>query len=107
MTPPRYLCSHLVQVSIGGRTLSANLEQIGHDSAVLECEEEISSGAGVEIRCSPQFTALGAVVQSKEHGFGWTIGVRFLPWVEWSIERFRPDHLLDLDKIQKEAQGAA
>jgi len=112
MNPQRYLCSQLVTlrnisrdstVNPGanpGADLVANLEEIWESGAVLESEEPLEEGTKAEIRCGTAFFA-GRIVQVEQHEFGWRLGVEFSPLTPWSIEKFQPQHLLNVSKRDK------
>ena len=54
----------------------------------------------MEMRCGSALFA-GRVVHVEEHEFGWRLQVEFSPLTLWSLEKFEPEHLLnvlDLDK---------
>jgi hypothetical protein len=99
----RYLCSHLV-VLINNVTLRnsstesvVNLEEIWESGAVLESEDPVEEGERVQIRCGTAFFA-GKIVQVERHEFGWRFEVEFSPMTPWSLEQFRPEHLLERSK---------
>ena len=105
MTPQRYLCSQLVTLrNISGQSavttgtdLVVNLEEIWESGAVLESEEPLENGARVEIRCGPVFFA-GHIVEVEHHELGWRINVEFSPLTPWSLEKFQPQHLVNVSK---------
>ncbi|HEY3825131.1 MAG TPA: hypothetical protein VGL82_11265 [Bryobacteraceae bacterium] len=110
MNPQRYLCSHLVALKNNSRApavnLFANLEEIWCTGAVLEAEEPVEMGAKIELR-GGSATFVGHVVQVERHELGWRLEVEFSPLTHWSVEKFAPQHLLDLSKrdLSKKDQG--
>lgn len=94
MSAPRYLCSDLVTLRIGVTESTVNLEEIGRDGAAIESEEPITDGIRVEIRCGSVFFA-GKVTEVERHEFGWRAEIEFSPLTPWSLEQFRPQHMLD------------
>ena len=101
MEAGRYLCSHLVTLSwkdgASGVTQSiVNIEEIWAEGAVLESEAVAPVGSSAEIRCGKTFFA-GKITRADVHEFGVRIEIEFSPLTPWSVERFRPEHLLDLE----------
>ena len=80
-------------------SLTVNLEEIWTTGAVLESEEPVKEGEGVEIRCGTAFFA-GRIVQLEPHELGWRLEVEFSPMTPWSQEKFRPRHFLDVSKLR-------
>jgi hypothetical protein len=95
MNPDRYLCSELVVLRNNSTESAVNLEEIWQTGAILECEEPLDPGSGVEIRCGLTLFA-GRVTEVEQHDFGWRIEVEFSPMTPWDPEKFRPQHLLDI-----------
>jgi|SRR5580692_393890 hypothetical protein len=108
MNPQRYLCSQLVELRIGtaepglrwDANLIVNLEEIWTNGALLESEEPMQEGAKVEIRCGAAFFA-GSLVRVERHEFGWRLEMEFSPLTPWNVEKFQPEHLLDVSKLSK------
>jgi hypothetical protein len=94
MNAPRYLCSDLVTLRIGAEESTVNLEEIGKDGATIESEDAIVDGTKVELRCGSVFFS-GKVIQVERHEFGWRVEIEFSPLTPWSMEQFRPQHMLD------------
>jgi hypothetical protein len=84
-----------------GANTVVNLEEIWKTGAVLESEEPVEKGARVEIRCEAVFFS-GDVTQVETHEFGWRFEMEFSPMTQWSLERFRPAHLLDFPEAGPE-----
>lgn len=71
-----------------------NLEEICRTGATLESDEPVPAGVRAEMRTQGvQFH--GTVTEVEEHDFGWRIELEFSPLTPWSVENFRPRHLLD------------
>jgi hypothetical protein len=96
METPRYLCSHLVTLSWKEGAAIVNLEEIRKDGAVLESEADVPVGSSAEIRCGSVFFA-GKITRADAHESGVRMEMEFSPLTPWSPERFRPEHLLDLE----------
>jgi hypothetical protein len=94
----RHLCSELVSVICRGRhrSVTANLEEIGRDSALVLTETPIRKGSSVRITCGEG--ELSGVVRSCSfsRSLGFFIEVDLdansLWWPGW----FTPKHLLAL-----------
>jgi hypothetical protein len=99
MTPPRYLCSHLVTLCCNGREIGAILEEIWREGAVLECDEEPQTEGHIEMQCGPAFFG-GTLKAPEKHAFGWRVEMAFSPETPWSEQIFRPDHMLDPESLQ-------
>jgi hypothetical protein len=110
MNSQRYLCSHLVALKNNSRApavnLFANLEEIWATGAVLEAEEPVDVGTNLELRGGAA-TFVGHIVQVERHELGWRLEVEFSSMTPWSVEKFAPQHLLDLSKreLSKKDQG--
>jgi hypothetical protein len=98
MAPVRYLCSHLMTVGWEDGAVVANLEEISATGAVLESEVELAACTAVELRSGATYFE-GEIRKAEEHDFGWRITVELSPFTPWSVERFRPQHLLDLTTL--------
>ena len=101
MNSQRYLCSHLVALRNNSEESSvhlvANLEEIWATGAVIESEKPVKEGTNMEMRCGSALFA-GRVVQVERHEFGWRLQVEFSPLTPWSLEKFEPQHLLNISK---------
>ena len=104
MDAPRYLCSQLVTMSWNDGAAIVNLEEIRTGGAVLESEMEVPVNSPVEIRCGSVFFA-GTLTHSEAHDAGFRIHVEFSPLTLWSIDSFRPEHLLDLAELGKDPEN--
>ena len=95
----RYLCSHLVTLVFVGRSRVVNLEEIWRTGACLEIEDPVPEGVPVEVR-TQGVKFHGTVTAVEEHELGWRIELEFSPLTLWSVENFRPRHLLDPSALE-------
>ena len=94
MQAPRYLCSQLVRLQVDGHVQWANLEEIWLGGALLECEKPVATGATAKL--FSECAALdGHVVKVGNDEFGWQVELAFAEATPWSVEMWRPEHLLD------------
>ena len=90
----RYLCSELVTLRFAGESRVLNLEEIDAAIAVLDSEDPLPVGIPAEIDTGfCRFS--GTLVSADRTPLGWRIEFEFAPSDPWSIDRFRPSHLLD------------
>jgi hypothetical protein len=88
-----------VTLVFGGQSRVVNLEEICRAGACLESDGPVPAGVAVEIRMDGvQFH--GTVTEVEEHELGWRIELEFSPLTPWSVERFRPQHLLDPSSLE-------
>lgn len=73
-----------------------NLEEIQSGGAVLESDVQVPVGLLAELRSGDVFFA-GKIVRADPHELGVRIEMEFSPLTPWSLEHFRPEHLLDLE----------
>jgi hypothetical protein len=59
---------------------------------------EVPLNAHVEIHCGRTFFA-GKITHIDAHDAGFRLSMEFSPLTPWSLERFRPEHLLDLAEL--------
>ena len=90
----RYLCSHLVTLVFGGHSQVVNLEEICRTGACLDSEKPVPAGVRVEMR-TQGVRFHGTITDVEKHDLGWRIDLEFSPLTPWSLEHFRPQHLLD------------
>jgi hypothetical protein len=93
------LCADMVDVrwkDKGGRTRKgvANLEDISLSGACLQVENPIPLQTDVRI-VYEKGELLGKVRYCVFREIGYFLGVEFQPGSEWSMRRFRPQHMLD------------
>lgn len=99
---PHYLCSHLVRLRISDADATeqwANLEEIWGSGAVLECEEDVNPGTTAKISAD-NVSFSGRVTATERHEFGWRIEITFSPLTPWTIERWSPEHALNLATLK-------
>jgi len=90
----RYLCSELVTLRFASESLVVNLEEIDSAIAVLESEEPLPVGVAAEMDTGSHCFS-GTVISAEETPLGWRLEFAFSPSTPWSIDRFRPSHLVD------------
>lgn len=90
----QYLCSHLIILRTQGRDTSANLEKIWADGASVNAEEPLAPGSAVEI-LADGCHLLGVITSCESEGDGNFLEISLD--VEWSRDKFLPDHLTDPD----------
>jgi hypothetical protein len=95
----RYLCSELVTLRENSRDSVVNLEEIWETGATIESEDAVEEGAAVEIRCDAALFT-GRTTRIDRHAHGWTVEIEFSPETPWSLEKFRPRHLLDASTLR-------
>jgi hypothetical protein len=91
----RYLCSELIDLTFAnGRGQSANLEEIGENSALVLTENPVRRGAKLQLNCGGH-TLEGSVGGCRfEKLLGYYVEIRLDPASRWSPEWFAPEHLL-------------
>ena len=94
MNTSRFLCSHLVLLSTGGKQLWVNLEEIWRGGALLTCEEAVGEGHDARIS-SGEMVFEGRIIAVEHDELGWQVEVSFSERTPWSIEEWKPEHLLD------------
>jgi hypothetical protein len=100
MTLRRYLCSHLVRLSVGTRVHWANLEEIWNAGAILECEEEVTPGDYLTVSCD-EISFDAKVTALEWDGSGWRVEVLFSEHTPWTMELWTPEHVLDPETLYK------
>jgi hypothetical protein len=103
MNPQRFFCSQLVALINNSLESIVNLEEIWENGAVLESEEAVNEGSKIAMRCGPAFFA-GRIVQVERHEFGWRFEVEFSPMTPWNLQKFQPQHLLDVSELGKDRE---
>jgi hypothetical protein len=101
MNPHRFLCSHLVVLRNNSVESVVNMEEIWEIGAVLESEDPVEEGSRVEIRGGNSLFA-GRIVRVEAHEIGWRFEVEFSPMTPWNLEKFQPEHLLDVSELGKD-----
>jgi hypothetical protein len=95
----RYLCSHLVRLTTDGHEQWANLEEIWETGAVLDCEEEVAPATDCSKAAATfsagEVTFAGHITKVHKDRFGWRVELELSSETPWSIERWKPEHMLD------------
>ena len=100
MGAPRYLCSQLVRLAVSaGNAEWVNLEEIWDDGAMLDCENEVELGLSAIISADDaEFS--GGITAVEQYEFGWRVEMTFSPATRWTIEKWRPEHAVDADRLK-------
>jgi hypothetical protein len=104
-TEVRMLCADMVEVcwkDQAGRARKATglLEDISASGACLQMETDVPLEAQIHWE-SPQQAFAGRVRYCVYREIGYFIGVEFEPESRWSKETYRPQHLLDLQRLME------
>ena len=95
----RYLCSELIDLTFSdGRSHSANLEEIGENSALVLTERPVPRGARLNINCGNHTLKGIAGACRFDKLLGYFVEIRLTPASRWSPQWFTPEHLLVLDQ---------
>ena len=93
----RYLCSELIDLTFSnGRGQSANLEEIGENSALVLTEQPVPRGVRLNINCGNHTLKGIAGACRFDKLLGYFVEIRFTPASRWSPQWFTPEHLLVL-----------
>lgn len=97
------LCADMVEVSWkdhAGKwsTVTGLLEDISPSGACLQLDDAAPLGAEIRWR-SQQSEFVGRIRYCLYREIGYFIGVEFVSGSKWSEHSFRPQHLLDLQKL--------
>jgi hypothetical protein len=84
------------------RRATALLEDISASGACLQFESSVPLGVTLSWSCSHQQFA-GEVRYCVYREIGYFVGVEFDPHSRWSKKGYRPQHLLDLQKLVRRA----
>jgi hypothetical protein len=90
----RYFCSQLVKLNFLGRRQTANLEEIGEDTAVVLSERPVPLGAKLRIDCGMHTLEGIAGACTFDTVLGFFVHIRLDRASRWSPRRFAPRHLL-------------
>ena len=91
----RYLCSELVKLTFSdGWGQSANLEEIGENSALVLTEQPVPRGAKLKLHCGSHTLEAMAGACRFDQLLGYFVEIRLDPASRWSPQRFAPEHLL-------------
>jgi hypothetical protein len=95
----RYLCSELVNLTFSdGWAQSANLEEIGENSALVLTEQPVPHGAKLNLNCGSHTLEGMAGACSFDQLLGYFVEIRLDPASRWSPQWFAPEHLLVHDQ---------
>jgi hypothetical protein len=93
----RYLCSELIALTFSdGRGQTANLEEIGENSALVLTEQPVRRGAKLNINCGSHTLKGTAEACRLDQLLGYFVEIRLDPASLWSPQWFAPEHLLVL-----------
>jgi hypothetical protein len=90
----RYLCSQLATLTIGGQEQWVNIEEIWATGALLECETAVAADVEASLLAEGNSFS-GRLSDVRQDDFGWRAEMAFVPETLWSLDRWRPEHLLD------------
>jgi hypothetical protein len=101
----RMLCADMMEVcwkDQAGRTRKATglLEDICASGACLQMETAVPLEAEIHWE-SPQKAFAGRVRYCVYREIGYFVGVEFEPESRWSEETYKPQHLLDLQRLME------
>ena len=107
----RMLCADLVDLRYkdqNGRTrrVVANLEDISLSGACLQLDKPIPLGTEVRITY-PKGELTGRIRYCVFREIGYFLGVEFDDTNRWSLEQFRPQHMLDPRRLVRNAANRA
>jgi hypothetical protein len=96
---PRMLCADMVGLEWkdkGGRTrrATAHLEDISLSGASLQMDSPVPLKTGLRITY-PKGELRGIVRYCVFREFGYFLGIEFEPGSRWSLQHFKPQHMLD------------
>jgi hypothetical protein len=101
----RVLCADMVEIrwrDVTGKLckVTALLEDIATAGACLQLEESLPLGSEIAWEAGGQFFA-GYVRYCVYREIGYFVGVEFGESSRWSKSTYRPQHLLDLERMMK------
>ena len=100
------MCADMIPVvwreqSGKSRRTTGLLEDISESGACLQLELAVPLGVSIEWS-TPNQAFSGHVRYCVYREIGYFVGVEFDPASKWSEESYKPQHLLDLEKLIKE-----
>jgi hypothetical protein len=107
-TEIRMLCADMVEVSwkdfVGKKQRAVGLlEDISASGACLQLESAVPPGVEIHWECPKQgFT--GRVLYCVYQEIGYFVGVQFDSSSKWTKKAYRPQHLLDLQRLMQRAK---
>lgn len=107
----RMLCADLVEVfwkdpAGKAKRSMANLEDISHSGACLQMEAPLPVGTVVKISY-PNGGFGGTIKYCDYREIGYFLGVEFEPESHWSMQKFKPRHMLDPRRLLVRAVKSA
>jgi hypothetical protein len=99
MAVTRYLCSELITIARARDKSIVNLEEIWETGAFFEAETAIEKGETIDLLAREKIFR-GQVKNVERHEFGWRVEMEFSPPVRWSVDDFRPQHMLDPNNVK-------
>jgi len=87
------------------RKATALLEDISRSGACLQLEGPVPLGTGLEMDCGKRHLS-GSVRYCVYREIGYFVGVEFTAGSQWSVKQFRPQHLLDLQRLALNSRKA-
>lgn len=102
---PRMLCADLVRIrwkdAFGkSHKCVANLEDISVNGACIQMETEVAPETVIKIT-HQRGELVGTVRYCQYREIGYFLGIQFEEGGRWSMENFRPQHLLDPRRLVK------
>jgi hypothetical protein len=99
----RMMCADVIEASWRDRQgrrrrSTALLEDISRSGACLQLERPVPLGAMLALRCHSR-ELVGVVRYCVFREIGYFVGVEFGAGCEWSERQFKPQHLLNLQKL--------
>lgn len=107
----RMLCADLVDLhwkdqSGKKRRVVANLEDISMSGACIQLDHPLPLGTRVRMT-HPNGELVGAIRYCVHREIGYFLGVEFDENCRWSLNDYRPQHLLDPRRLAQERSEAA
>jgi hypothetical protein len=101
----RMMCADMVQVrwkTPAGKAMraAALLEDISSSGACLQMESPVPLGSQIHWEAAGQEFE-GSVRYSIYREIGYFVGVQFASGKRWSRKAYRPQHLLDLERLKE------
>lgn len=90
---PRYLCSQLVEIALGDRTVSGLLEDICVEGAAVSVEAPVEPGEQIGL-IAPGMRAEAQVRYCRRRETDFLLGIEFAAPSRWRPLEWQPEHLL-------------
>ena len=102
---PRYLCSDLVKLAVeGAQPVTVILEHISASDACVRSDGAVPEGARVELICRDT-RLTGAVRSCLQRHDAYFVDIVFDADSKWSMEKYKPQHLLDPREVKPRRAG--